>query len=100
MLADEPREAVVLVHLLVGGQREDEVAGGAESLAPERRERDGARRDLALHVERAAPPDLAVDEIARPRVARPLLGVGAHRVGVGEQARATARRRPAGARRD
>ena len=99
MLADEPREAVVLVHLLVGRQREDEVAGGPEALAPERGERDRARRDLALHVERAPPPDLAVDEVARPRIARPLLGVGAHRVGVGEQrerrpvaARAAARR--------
>ena len=85
MLLHEPREAVVLVHLLVGGQRQDQVAGGAESLPPERRERDGARRHLALHVERAAPPDLAVDEIARPGVARPLLGIGAHGVGVREQ---------------
>src|SRR5204863_9203625 len=61
----EPREAEVVAHFLVGGGGEDQVAGRLEALAGERRDRDRARRDLALHVERAASPDLAVAELAR-----------------------------------
>ena len=47
--------------------------GSLDALARERRERDGRGGDVALHVERAATPDLAVDEVARPRVALPLV---------------------------
>ena len=43
------------------------------------------RRDLILHVERAASPDLVVDEIARPGVAIPLGRIGEHRVRVAEE---------------
>ena len=69
---DEPAEPVVRTDLLVCDDEKDEIAGGDESLPRKRRERNGTRRDLVLHVERTAPPDLTVDEIARPRVAIPL----------------------------
>ena len=96
VLLHEPREAVVVVDLLVGRQREDEIAGRTEALAPERCECDRAGRDLILHVESAAAPDLAVDEVARPGISGPLLGIGPHRIGVGEerQRRAVAAREP------
>ena len=58
---------------------------GLEPLARERRDRDRVRRHLALHVERAAAPDLAVAQLARPRVDAPLGRVGEHRVGVREE---------------
>ena len=66
---DEPLQAEAVTDLLVGCGDEDQVAVAAPALARERRQRDGARRDLALHVERAAAPDLAVDQLAR-RTAR------------------------------
>ena len=53
-------------------EREEEIAREPGALARERGEGDGGRRDMALHVERAATPDLAVDEVARPGVSRPL----------------------------
>ena len=64
MLVAEPGQAEPLAHLLVGNRCEHEVARGAKALARERRQRDRARRDLALHVESAATPDLAVPELA------------------------------------
>ena len=85
MLLDEPGESEALVDLLIGGQGEDHVSRGLDALTPERGEGNRARSHLAFHVERAAAPDLAVDEIARPGIARPLLGIGTHRVGVGEK---------------
>ncbi len=85
VLADEPREPEVLADLLVGRGDEDEVAVRPEPLPRQARDRDRARRHLALHVERPAPPDLAVDDLARPRVALPLGRVGEHGVGVGEE---------------
>ena len=83
----QPLEAehLALAHLLVGGRREDQVAGRLEPLARERRDRDRVRRHLALHVERAAAPDAAVPQLARPRVDRPLGRVGEDGVGVREQ---------------
>src|SRR5436305_15338452 len=41
--------------------------------------RNRVRRHLALHVERAPPPDFAVLELARPWVELPLGGVSEHR---------------------
>ena len=38
--------------------------------------------DLRLHVERAAPPQAAFSDLARPGVACPLAGIGKHRVDV------------------
>ena len=86
MVLAEPLEAVVVADLLVGGGDEDEVARRREAFARERGDRDGARRDLILHVERAAAPDVVVGEVAGPGIARPLGGVGDDGVGVGEEA--------------
>ena len=85
MRLDEPAQPEPGADLLVRDDEEDEIARRNEILARERGERDRARCDLVLHVERAAAPDLTVDQIARPRVAIPLGGVGEHRVRVGEE---------------
>ena len=87
MLAAEPEQPVVgaLPELLVGGGGEDQVACRTKALARERCDRDCAGRDLVLHVERPAAPDVPVTQLARPRVDRPLRRVGEHRVGVREQ---------------
>ena len=85
MLDAEPREAEVVTDLLVGRGREDHVPRGLEPVAGERGDRNRVRRDLALHVERAAPPHLPVAELARPRVDLPLGRVREHRVRVREE---------------
>ena len=85
MLLAEPGEPEVDADLLVGGRDEDQVAAGLESLPGERGHRHRARRDLALHVERAAAPDLAVAKLARPGVDLPLGGIGENRVRVREE---------------
>src|SRR6185312_9470770 len=64
VLLDEPLQAVAGTDLLVGRGDEDQVAGPAPALARQRREGNRAGRHLTLHVEGAAPPDLAVDELA------------------------------------
>src|SRR5581483_9073294 len=74
-----------LAELLVRGRGEEQVAGRPEPLPRQRRDRDGGRGHLALHVERSAAPDLAVAELARPRVDLPLRRVGKHGVRVREQ---------------
>ena len=81
----EPAQAPALADLLVGHGQEHELARGRETLALERREGDGGRRHLSLHVERAASPDLVVHEIAGPRVSLPLRRVREHRVRVREE---------------
>ena len=94
MVLAEPLEAVVVADLLVGRGDEDEIARRREALAGERGDRDGARRDLVLHVERAAPPDVVVGEVAGPRVARPLGRDRRRRCRCARGSRARARRRP------
>ena len=86
MLLAEPLEPEVLAHLFVGRRDEDQVTGRLEPLTRERRNRHGARRDLILHVERSTAPDVVLGEIAGPRVARPLVGIGDDRVRVREEA--------------
>ena len=88
MLLAEPGEAEVDTDLLVGGRHEDQVACRLEAFARERGDRDRARGDLPLHVERTASPDLSVADLARPGIDLPLGGIGAHRVRVGEQSEA------------
>ena len=94
MLPAEPLQAERLADLLVRRRDEDEVARRPEALASQRRERDGARGHLVLHVEGAAAPDLFADELARPGIPFPLRGVGDDRVGVTEERQA----RPVAAR--
>ena len=89
MVDSEPGHAEqVLADLLVGGEREQQVAGRPYALPGERGEGHGRRRDVALHVERPTTPDLAVDEVARPRVAFPLVWVGEDSVRVRHQEQA------------
>ena len=85
MVGAEPGEPEVLADLLVGRGDEDDVASRDEPLPGQRGDRDCRGRDMALHVESAASPDLAVAELAGPRIEGPLLGVGAHRVRVRDE---------------
>jgi len=85
MLLDEPLEPEARPHFFVGCRDEDQVAFRLEPLARERRDRDRARCHLPFHVERAPTPDLAVADLARPRIGFPFRGVGEHRVRVGQE---------------
>ncbi len=85
VLAGEPGHAEVDAHLLVGGEREEHVAGRAYAFPRERREGDGGGRNVALHVECAPSPHLALDEVARPRIPGPFAGIGEDGVRVGHQ---------------
>ena len=85
VLLAQPLQAEAVADLLVGGRGEDQVAGGPEALAGERGDRDGVRRDLALHVQGAPAPDLVGAHLAREGRHRPLARIGEDDVGVGEQ---------------
>ena len=87
MIFAEPSDAVGAAGLLVNEADDQEVAVGRTPAAI--RQLNPCRHlgcRLRLHVERAATPKLAVDHFATPRVMSPLVGVGEHRVAVGEQA--------------
>ena len=85
VLSYEPLEPEPRTDLLVGGGDEDHVAGAAPAFARERRERDGGRSHLALHVECAAAPDLVADQLGPERVVLPCGRVGEHDVGMREE---------------
>ena len=59
--------------LLVGEHDEDEVAGQRDVLPLRSQERVHEHRDAALHVERAAAPEIPVDQPALERRVRPAL---------------------------
>ena len=83
----EPHRALAAAGLLVDDADDEQVAaGGAPARARERHRGGHLGRGLGLHVLRAATPEHAVDDVARPRVALPLGGVGQHGVDVREQA--------------
>ena len=65
----QPPGAVGAAGLLVGDGEEDEVAAGPEARRGQMRHRHGHRRGEVQHVDRAATPDLAVDELAAEGVA-------------------------------
>jgi hypothetical protein len=68
--------------LLVGGERQHQVTGGAHTVAgpvPHHREQ---HRHRVLHVDRAAPPQHPVAHLPGERRHRPLGGVGGHHVQV------------------
>ena len=85
VLRAEPGEPEAVADLLVGGRREDQVAGRLEALADERGEGNCVRGDVALHVERAAAPHLALPHLAGERRHRPLGRVGQDDVRVTEE---------------
>ena len=58
---------------------------GVKPAVGEAPERDGHRRGEVEHVDRAAAPHLAVDDLAAERVALPAVGVHRHDVGVAHQ---------------
>ena len=84
MAFHEPLEAEPVADLFVGRGDEDEIAGAAPAFARQGRDGDGARHDLALHVEGAAAPDVPVDELAAERIALPFRRLGEHDIGMGE----------------
>ena len=71
MLLDEEAGAEVATVLLVGEDEQDEIAGELDALPLRAQERVHEHRHAGLHVERAAPPDVAVLEPALERRVRP-----------------------------
>jgi hypothetical protein len=99
MVLAEPVRAQLAAGLLVRGEDEQQLAGRRPpAIASEAQAGGELARDLALHVECSAPPDHSVCELGRPRVARPLGGVGADGVDVAEQGQGRAFARAAQAR--
>ena len=94
VLLDEVLRAEVAAVLLVAQHREDQVAARLQLAARSAQERVDEHRDAALHVERAAAPDDAVDELGAERRVRPLLPCGLDDVDVAVEQE---RRRVAGA---
>ena len=78
--------------LLVGDAEVDQRALRPEALRRQLPERHRHRRRDAQHVDGAAAPHLAVDQLAAERVARPPVGVDGHDVGVAHEAQRRARR--------
>src|SRR5262249_57963432 len=78
VLVNEPLEPESVADLLVCSRSEDEVAGRPKTLPAQGREGDRRRRHLTFHIERAATPDFAVDQIPGPRIALPLLRIREH----------------------
>ncbi len=87
MLLGQPAGADVPARLLIGDEHElQRAARRAPPVAGERRAGDRLRGDLGLHVERAPAPQVAVFDVAGPRVVLPVRRVGQHRVDVAEVA--------------
>ena len=82
LVLDEMTGAVGAQGLLVGDGQVHQVAGRAEAGRRQVLERHRHRRGEVQHVDRAAAPHLAVDELAAERVAPPAVGVDRHDVGV------------------
>ena len=91
-LAREPRRSESVADLLVRRQSQQVARGRAPSRASDANATVAAA--TPFHVERATPPDLAVDHVARPRIARPVRRVGEH----GVRVRQEQKRRPVAAR--
>ena len=71
--------------LLVGDREVDERAPRCEAGPSEVAERDRHRRSQVEHVDRAASPHVAVDDLARKRVALPTIRVDRHDIGMAHQ---------------
>ena len=92
VLVGDPARAVGAAGLLVGDGEVEQVALGPEAAPHERAEHDRHRRREVEHVDRAAAPHLAVDQLAAERVVPPAGGVDRHDVGVTHQAQRGRRR--------
>jgi hypothetical protein len=85
-LLAEPARAEPAARLLVRRRNDQKLAPSRPpALGCERRDRGDLCRDLALHVERTAAPDLAVDHVAAPGITAPFRRIGGNGVGVAEQ---------------
>ena len=81
----EPLDAARPPRLLVRHRQEHDVARQRQARALQQQHRDQLGHAQPLHVERAAPPDLAVADDARERLLVPVLALHGHHVGVIEQ---------------
>ena len=96
-MLDQPLHPDGAARLLVGGageqdvaaQARDRVAGGVEAgrarLAGEQPNHRQLHRDHRLHVDRAAPVDVAVGDVGRERIVAPAIGRGRDDVEVRQQ---------------
>ena len=82
---EQPLDAVVRSALLVGGEREDQIALRDEAALPHRAEGGHQRGRAALHVERAAAVEPAVALGEDERIHRPVLAAGLDDVEVREE---------------
>ena len=85
MVVGDPARAVRAAGLLVGDGEVDEVAARAETALGKGAEHDGHRRREVQHVDRAAAPHLAVDQLAAERVVPPSVNRDGDDVGVTHQ---------------
>ena len=86
VLVDHPLGTPPPARLLVGDTEVDQRALRTKAVPGEVLERGGHRRRDVQHVDGAAAPDLAVDDLAAERVARPGVAVDRHDVGVAHEA--------------
>ena len=86
VLVDHPLGTPAPAGLLVGDAEVDQRALRTKAGASKVLERGGHRRRDVEHVDRAAAPDLAVDDLAAERVARPGAAVDWYDIGVAHQA--------------
>ena len=86
MVLGHPLGAPHAAGLLVGDAEVDQVALRAGTLRGQVPERDRHRRREVEHVDRAATPHLAVDQLAPERIVAPALGADRHDIGVAHQA--------------
>ena len=84
-LLDESTGAVLAAGLLIGDCGEDDVATKLGTGASQGQHDGKLHRHHVLHVDRAAAPDDAVDELAAERISRPGLRVDRHDVEVAQQ---------------
>ncbi len=76
----------VAAHLLVGADDDpQEPRGGAPAGARQRHASGHLGGGLRLHVDRAASPQHAVDDLGSPGIAVPVVGIGEHGVDVREE---------------
>ena len=81
-LGQPPRPVCTLV-LLVGDERDDDVALRPDALAPPAQQGGEGHRAHVLHVDGAASPDVPVAHQPAERVDAPVVGLGRHHVEVG-----------------